>query len=57
VHLELLTQVFNEARTDNGGSQGKQRGMNIQTSFEANAQFAEAGKPTMSALDYPVGSE
>ena len=52
--LERLTQVINEARTDNGSSQGEQRDMNVETTLETNAQFAETGKPGMRALDYPA---
>lgn len=52
--LESLTQVIHEARTDNGSSKGEQRSMNVETSLEANAQFAEAGKPGVRALDDEV---
>ncbi|MGF6472787.1 hypothetical protein QFZ89_008038 [Paraburkholderia youngii] len=52
--LEPLTQIINEARADNGSSQGKQSTMNVETPFETNAQFAETGKPCMRALDHPA---
>jgi hypothetical protein len=52
--LESLTQVIHEARTDNGSGQGKQRNMNVETTLETDAQFAETGKPGMRALNHPA---
>ncbi len=53
---ESLTQVVNEAWTDNGNSQGEQRNMNVETALKANAQFSEAGKPGMRAPNDPAMS-
>lgn len=35
--LEPLTQVIHESQADDGSSQDKQSGMNIEASFEANS--------------------
>jgi hypothetical protein len=43
--LEPLTQVINEARTDNGSGKGEQSEMNAETTLETDAQFAETRKP------------
>ncbi|QKM56467.1 hypothetical protein B7759_05022 [Burkholderia glumae] len=54
VVLESLTQVIHESGADDGGSQDKQSGMNIEASFEANSKLAESGKPGMRTLDDPT---
>ena len=54
--LESLTKLINESRADNGASQCEQRDMSIETSFEADTQFAETGKPCVGAFDYPAMS-
>ncbi len=52
--LESLTQVIHESGADDGGSQDKQSGMNIEASFEANSKLAESGEPGMRTLDDPT---
>jgi hypothetical protein len=54
VVLERLTQVINESRADNGSGKGEQSEMNVETTLETDAQFAETGKPGMSALHHPA---
>ncbi len=53
-YLESLTQVIHESGADDGGSQDKQSGMNIEASFEANSKLAESGEPGMRTLDDPT---